>query len=74
MEAIYEFVVCSFVSLSVCLQLKISELAHQFFLMFYMKVDGHKVSGEAQLLKNVLLGQEGLKSPKNGPKMRFLRP
>ena len=58
-----------FVRSSVYSQRKISELTLQFFLIFCIKIDGHKVRKltkyfEKSVLKKVLLGQEG-------PKIRF---
>ena len=58
---------------SVCSQRSISELAHQFFLNFCMKLDCHKIkkSDEAKLSVKSSNRQEGPRSPKNSAKMRF---
>lgn len=55
-------------------QPKISELACQFFLIFCIKSDSHKVREvtKPNFWKNVLTGRDGSKSRQNGLKMRFL--
>ena len=55
-------------------QPKISELASQFFLIFCIKLDSHKVRKvtKPNFWKNVLTGRNGSKSCQNGLKMSFL--
>lgn len=61
-----------FVHLFFHFQRKISELAHQFFLVFYMKLDSLIKVIRPDFCKKVLTVKERPKSPKNGLKMKFL--
>ena len=47
---------------------------HQFFLISFHEVKHHKIRKLVDPIfgKKVQMGQEGSKSPKNAPKMRFL--